>query len=160
MHGLEIMSATIENPLPNTHELTSLLSQMESLGDNCELGFVLRKHHQNGGSLFRWSITTANTLVAFLNQPKLDIYQLGCLTPYSPKMAKDASCGFCFHSTMLSSKIDGILQFDLLESDRRAIHAIEKEKFKHLQGKFNDRLSLGGIFVCKQNEELPDEIRH
>lgn len=45
------------------------LSRIECLGDNCELGFVMRNLKYEKSSLFRWSITPIATLIQFVENP-------------------------------------------------------------------------------------------
>ena len=42
------------------------LSRIESLGDNCELGFVLRRLGSEEGMLFRWASMQPESLLATL----------------------------------------------------------------------------------------------
>lgn len=143
-------------PAPDSG-LAQLLPHLESLGDNCEFGFVLRKLQHNGGGLFRWSITTVDGLLRFLSQPESVIYRFEDLVPYSQKMVKDLQSGFCFHSAMGSSKVEGEQRFDLSEDVRRALYLQESEKIWHLREKLIARLRTGGVFVVKRNLNLSDD---
>ncbi len=139
------------------------LSRLESLGDNCELGFVLRKAKYERGGLFRWTITPVDKLIGFLENPEKDLFCWDCLVPYGPGMVLDLSSGFSFHSQMRSEKNDqGVLEYVAAEAERAKLFEIEKSKIEYLKEGFLKRLRapVGSIYMIKANNGIdPQHIR-
>ncbi len=61
------------------------INRFESLGDNCELGFVLTRHKIGHSSLLRWSLTTLPVLCAVLRDDFSDLYKFSNLEPARPR---------------------------------------------------------------------------
>ncbi len=139
------------------------LSRLESLGDNCELGFVLRKAKYEKGGLFRWTITPVDKLIGFLENPEKDLFCRDSLVPYGPGMVLDLSSGFSFHSQMRSEKNDqGVLEYVATEAERAELFEIEKSKIDYLKESFLKRLRapVGSIYIIKANNGIdPKHIR-
>jgi hypothetical protein len=142
---------------------TSLLAsdqilRFESLGDNCELGFVLRNLGCEGGSLFRWTAMTPHQLLSQLRAKFEGMYEFPNLQPLRTDMVTDVAYGVGWHSSMTSKLIEGQQKFLLDESARRKIYRSESRKIRYLRAKFIARAQLGGlIFVIKSNEEIGNE---
>ena len=125
----------------------------ESLGDNCEFGFVQRANGYEDGGLFRWSISPLDKLILCLDSKFIDFYLFDNLKPSAPDMVCDTATGLMFHTQMHS--IDG--QFVLSQAGRREIYTKEKNKMDHLLDKFRRRMQEPGtICVYKRNSEVPD----
>jgi hypothetical protein len=60
--------------------------RIESLGDNCELGFVLRHLGVEAGSLFRWAAMKPEQLLMKLRADFDGMYEFANLSPLRPAM--------------------------------------------------------------------------
>jgi hypothetical protein len=131
----------------------AVLQCFESLGDNCEFGFVQRANGYEEGGLFRWSISPLDKLIICLDADFKDLYLFDNLEPSAPDMVRDIATGLMFHTRMHS--IDG--QFVLGEAGRREIYASEKSKMDHLLEKFRRRVrEPSTICVYKRNSGVGD----
>jgi hypothetical protein len=131
----------------------ALLQRFESLGDNCEFGFVQRANGYEDGGLFRWSISPLEKLILCLDANFKDLYLFDNLEPSAPDMVRDIATGLMFHTQMHS--IDG--QFVLGKAARREIYAREKCKIDHLLDKFRRRIrEPSTICVYKRNSGVVD----
>jgi hypothetical protein len=131
----------------------ALLRCFESLGDNCEFGFVQRANGYEDGGLFRWSISPLDKLIHCFDTDFKDLYSFGNLAPSAPDMVRDIATGLMFHTRMQS--IDG--QFVLDHAGRREIYSAEKRKIDHLLDKFRRRVQEPGtICVYKRNSGVVD----
>lgn len=129
------------------------LKRFESLGDNCEFGFVQRANGYEEGGLLRWAISPLNNLIHCLDTDFRNFYLYENLEPSAPDMVRDTATGLAFHTDMRS--LDG--QFILEDAPRRAIYAKEKTKMYYLLDKFRMRLrQQDTICVYKQNVGVTD----
>lgn len=126
------------------------ISRFESLGDNCEFGFVQRHLGVDPGGLLRWATTGPHLLPGLIRSEFDGIYHFENLTPSSRDMVRDAGSGVFFHSRMTST--DGV--FDHSEAERRAIHGEEIGKIRYLVAKLLAALREGRVFVLKHNRGL------
>src|ERR1700712_5782214 len=101
------------------------LLRLEGLGDNCELGFVLRRLRFEDGMLFRWASIRPESLLATLRGDFEHLYELDNLVPQNSKMVRDLRYGTAWHSQMTSSRRAGTPTFDLQEKERLPIHERE-----------------------------------
>ena len=135
------------------------LTRIESLGDNCEIGFVMRNLKYEKGSLFRWSITPIAKLIDFIEEPDQTLFDADALEPFSPGMVVDKQTGFSFHSKMRSEKNDDGKLVYIAEQDERAeIHDKEKSKIEYLRNGFKQRLNsdAGSIYLVKANNGMDE----
>src|SRR4051812_28696253 len=88
------------------------LRRLEGLGDNCELGFVLRRLGFEDGMLFRWASVKPECLLATLRGDFQSLYEFENLVPQNPRMVWDLQYGASWHSRMHSSVDEGVLTFD------------------------------------------------
>jgi hypothetical protein len=131
----------------------ALLHRFESLGDNCEFGFVQRANGYEDGGLLRWSISPLDKLILCFETDFRDLYLFENLEPSAPDMVRDIATGLMFHTQMHS--IDG--HFILEERTRRELYAREREKIDHLLGKFRRKVrQLDTICVYKRNSAIND----
>ena len=138
--------------------VTRFLPFCESLGDNCEFGFFMRQLGYDKGGFFRWTVTPFKSLVAYIAQPGMPIYEFDDLVPMSATMVSDSATGFGYHTEMLSVLNEGAFQFVDAESVRREIHEKELAKLTYLADSFAQRLQVGGcVFVVKRNVNLTEE---
>jgi hypothetical protein len=134
-----------------------VLQSFESLGDNCEFGFVQRANGFEDGGLLRWSISPLDKLILCLDTNFKDFYLFDNLEPSGPDMVRDTGTGLMFHTQMHS--IDG--RFVLGENVRREIYVKEKNKMDHLLEKFRRRIQQQGmICVYKRNSGATDDEAH
>lgn len=123
----------------------------ESLGDNCEFGFVQRKSGVEDGGLLRWAISPPDALSAAIENDFAHVFEFENLVPSSPRMVRDLGSGLAFHSAMHSE--NG--QFLLEEPERRKIWKDEYEKISYLSYKLLKTLNEGQkILVYKRNSGL------
>jgi hypothetical protein len=136
------------------------LLRIESLGDNCEPGFVLRKLGCEAGSLFRWARVTPDQLLAVLRADFDGIYEFAGLTPLYHDMVKDKRYGIGWHTEMRSAvAADGRWRFIGDETARQKIYRQEIEKIRYLTSKFISHAQLGGIiFVLKCNAGIATDV--
>jgi hypothetical protein len=129
--------------------------RIESLGDNCEPGFVLRNLGCEAGSLFRWARATPEQLLAVLRANFAGMYELAKLTPLRDEMVTDERYGIGWHTELRSRQVAGQRSFIADEGKRRKIHLKEMRKIDYLTAKFTARAKLGGvIFVIKCNDGI------
>lgn len=127
--------------------------RFESLGDNCELGFVLRGVGLDVGSFFRWCVTPPDVLARVFQSDFQDVYRFENLVPVHATMVRDLGSGLCFHSSMASEN----QIFTQPVEERRAVHAQELEKVNYLLAKLRARLSDPDvIFIYKVNAGLDE----
>jgi len=139
---------------------SELLNLLESLGDNCELGFYLRENGHETSSFLRWVLCPVDTVIGYV---ELDAPRAGFafenLVPSAPGMVRDTSTGFCFHTTMRSTRTSDGFEFEHDEATRLTMYAAEKSKHDHLLQKFESSLASDTpkIYVVKANDELSEE---
>lgn len=133
------------------------LERIESLGDNCELGFVMRNLKYEKGGLFRWTITPIDKLVAYLSDIDQALFEKESLSPFSPGMVIDAKSGFSFHSAMKSEKNEsGDLSYIDSSAERDSFYLKEKSKIDYLCNGFKERITAdkGSIYLVKANKGM------
>ncbi len=131
----------------------TLLQHFESLGDNCEFGFVQRANGYEDGGLLRWSISPLDKLIVCFETDFKDLYLFENLEPSAPDMVRDIATGLMFHTQMHS--IDG--QFVLGDQARREIYIRERHKIDHLLAKFRRKLQEPNtICVYKRNSGVSE----
>lgn len=130
----------------------SALERMESIGDNCELGLVLRHHGHESGGFFRWTLCPIESAIALLRNSFHGAFDYGNLVPHSRILVRDKQTGIAFHSKMHSIDTDRKWEFAHSEEERREIYESEAEKVLHLARKFHARArNPDTIFVVKKN---------
>lgn len=129
----------------------NVIARFESLGDNCEFGFVQRQLGYEDGSLFRWTVSPFHPLVKSLNSSFEGMYQFEHLEPSAPDMVKDRLTGLAFHTKMYSK--DGV--FIASEEEWRKIYEDEISKITYLKEKFfKNLLNKARFFVFKSNNNI------
>lgn len=134
-----------------------LLEQFESLGDNCEFGFVQRFHGAEPSSLFRWATAPLHGVLRGLEDGWADIYSWEHLKPWAFDMAWDDKYQCAFHCAVHCSRSseDEPFEFVLPEVERRAVWEADRPKFIHLRDKTIASLKTGNkIYVAKANAGL------
>lgn len=115
-----------------------LAARFESLGDNCEFGFVLRALGNEAGGLLRWAVTGIRPLIRLLETDFAGFYQFENLRPLEAhNMVEDQATGLSFHTQMLCAAE----RFEQDEAERRAIHREELAKYDYMIGKLRARLA-------------------
>lgn len=145
---------------PGHAQFTGLdLGRLESFGDNCELGFVLRRLGWEDGSLFRWSSIAPESLLATLRGDFAGLYDFEQLEPHRRSMVLDRRYGTAWHSGMTASPGGGAWAFDHDPAVRRSIHAGESAKRAHLVGKLHRKFEHPNpVFVIKRNAGISPEV--
>lgn len=139
-----------------------LLDLFESLGDNCELGFVQRFHGSEPSSLFRWATAPLHGVIAGLEDGWRDLYAFDSLLPWAYDMAWDDKYQCAFHGN-IACEIDdtGQLNFSLGDAARHKVWTTERLKVVHLRDKTLKCLRSGEkIFVAKANAGLTLDACH
>lgn len=135
------------------------LQRVESLGDNCELGFVLRRLGCEDGMLFRWASVSAESLLATLRNDFVELYEFANLSPHRDTMVLDRRYGTSWHTGMISRQANGTRSFELAETDRRVVFEAEQRKRSHLVAKLRQKFSQPKpVFVLKCNESVTPDL--
>jgi hypothetical protein len=130
------------------------LRRFESLGDNCEFGFVQRAIGENPSGLLRWAISPPSSLMTALASDFDDFYQYPNLLPSAADMVRETRYDLFFHTSMRS--FDKV--FVEPEAARRQTYQAEKAKMDHLLTRFRARLAdPATIFVYKTNAGVSDQ---
>ncbi|BEO79880.1 hypothetical protein SMTE5_09110 [Serratia marcescens] len=134
------------------------LSCFESMGDNCEFGFYLRKKGIESGSLFRWSLIKEHQdLLNLISSDFNGFYQYHNLQPTWRNMLVDKSNGVIFHTELFSQQFGERWEFEDDEDKRKEKYLIEKGKIDYLVNKFYISLKEGNrVFVIKKNNNQID----
>lgn len=137
----------------------AILPLIESLGDNCELGFYLEENRLNKGFLLRFAQVTPRSAVTFVRSPERNRFAFEDLEPFSRTMVKDRATQIAFHTKMRSCRTPEGWCFETPEEERRAIYTEDKSKYDYLLERFESRLCSDEprIYVIKSNEGLSDE---
>jgi hypothetical protein len=124
------------------------ITRFESLGDNCEFGFVMSRHGVAYSSLFRWAITSLPVLCETLRNDFKDLYRLENLEPASPKMLLDRGTGARFHTDMVRNHV--------FVENYRTVYEQEANKVMHLRKRLQEKLQdPNAIFVYKDRRDPP-----
>ncbi|WP_145962785.1 hypothetical protein [Mangrovicoccus ximenensis] len=128
-----------------------LASQFESLGFNCEFGFVQHDCGWRQGGLLRWALVQPEPLLRGIASGFEGIYDFANLQPRNPKMVTDQATGLGFHSAMQSA--GGAFVHD--EAERRRLHLEERDKILAMRDRLLRQLASGRhMFVYKDNAGL------
>lgn len=137
-----------------------LVSKFESLGDNCEFGFVQRFHEAEPSSLFRWATAPLHGVMIGLEDSWHNIYSWESLRPWAYEMAWDDQYQCAFHCAVHCDRSaeDQPFEFVLPDAERRAVWESDRPKFLHLRDKTLSSLkNADKIFVVKANAGLSVE---
>lgn len=133
------------------------LAPFESIGENCEFGFVQRALGHEVSSLLRWTFldSTAAT-VAGISTGFAGVFAFENLVPAADgTMVRDQAHGIAFHTDMRAERTPSGWEFVAPEDERRALHAAELSKFLYLRDKFNQAIETGQrIYVAKRSSGL------
>jgi hypothetical protein len=136
-----------------------MLDLVESIGNNCELGFVLRKNKHEGGSVFRWVAVDPERAIQLIQDDFAGMFLFENLVPNPGGMVLDTRSNAAFHSKMKSISIGGKLEFIANEEERRNLYEVERQKFEYLVKKFHDRLQVPEVvYVIKRPRAISPEI--
>ena len=139
--------------------MNTWLTEFESIGDNCEFGFVQEKLGFYRSSLLRWGLLDDPQSTSRLIRTGFeDVFDFENLQPAgSGLMVRDVTAGVAFHSAMRSQLRNGVWEFIASEAERRRVHAEEMQKFLYLRQKFRSDLADGKrIYVAKRNIDLTE----
>lgn len=136
-----------------------ILRHFESLGDNCEFGFVQRRSGLEPGGFLRWAFTSPDALTRALETRFSGIYEYENLAPSSDDMVRDSRHGIFFHTKMRSELRDGKRAFIQAEPERRKAHAEEAPKAEYLKAKLIQQLdNAEKVFVYKVNYAVENAV--
>lgn len=130
--------------------------RFESLGENCEFGFALRKCRNEDSQLLRWAVTPFPALIDLIRDPPDRIYRREDLEPAAPDMVRDRRTGIGFHCAFrFRESAQGWTPVAQADGDD-ALYERDAGKFQHLYDKFRRRLRNGNrIFVYKLYKDMP-----
>jgi hypothetical protein len=80
-------------------------SRVEPLGDNCELGFVMRKHGYEGGSFFRWVAVQREGVKSLIESDFQFAFQFENLKAHPGNMVMDTPLGLLIIPKCILSRI-------------------------------------------------------
>lgn len=133
-----------------------LLAQFESLGDNCEFGFVQRFHGVEPSGLMRWATAPIEGVITGLNDGWSDLYQVDALQPWAFDMAWDDRYKIALHGSVRCSRdSQGVPHFSLSGGDLLA--ALERDRAKALHLRDTSLAGLARrdrVYVVKANAGL------
>ncbi len=124
------------------------VTRFESLGDNCEFGFVLRTYGVKRGGLFRWALTTVPVLCNTLGAKVDKFYRLENLEPSNPRMLRDKATGLRFHSEMIKDSAFVENYFQIYQDEIKKIH--------YLYSQFQMRLADPACILVYKDNRNPD----
>jgi hypothetical protein len=131
------------------------LERVESLGNNCEVGFVLKNLGHTSGGVFRWVAVKPSDAYRAVMSDFDGVFEFGNLAPHSSGMVFDKRSRIAFHSKMRSHRAGAELEFIDPEEKRRELYALERQRFEVLTERFRDRLKVPGIvYVTKSNRGI------
>ncbi len=134
------------------------LLRLEGFGDNCEMGFVLRRIGFEAGMLFRWALVRPESLLATLRGDFAGLYEFDNLVPKNSEMVRDLHYGTAWHTQMYSSLRAGTRTFNADREHRRTIHAREEAKLAYMAEKLRAKFCHPNpVFVIKANSGIPED---
>ncbi|MEL6065273.1 hypothetical protein [Methylobacterium sp. DCY52] len=143
------------------------MAAFESIGANCEFGFVKDWLGHKSGSFFKWTfIWHSRDVARIINNDFSGAYEFNNIVPSEPHMVRDSVYNIGWHSKMISApenttdeSAPSELKFVASEAERREIWEIEYEKVQFFIKRFRNSLASGSrIFVYKPvNQIMSDE---
>lgn len=132
-----------------------LMRQFESIGDNCEFGFVQWYHGVDESGLLRFASTEFDGLLRLFDAQFQGAFDWEDMAPYSSNMVRSKRFGVAFH-TDIRCVLDGEKwKYATDEEARRQFYDVELGKLVHLQQKLLDTFRSGDrILVYKRNAGL------
>ena len=144
--------------------MQDLFSQFESLGANCEFGFVQRRAGLEPPGLLRWAMATSPAaLTAAIKGDFAGIFAFENLVPFNEGMVLDRALGLAFHSALRSVAAPNGFVFADPEEDRRDLYRFEQARIAGLLEGIRTTMREGSrIFVfCKYHGVMtPHEIAY
>lgn len=148
------------NSVPEGYQLNpDLLTKFESIGDNCEFGFVQRFHGAEPSSLFRWATAPIEGVIAGLNDQWEHIFEHENMRPWAYDMAWDDRYRCAFHGEIrCEPDSEGHMQFAMDGEERKKALDTDQSKIRFLRDKTLKGLRTEDrIYVVKANAGLPFE---
>ncbi|GEM_PF-6627796 len=139
-----------------SENINHILERFENCGENCELGFALRKMNNETAGLLRWAAVSPQALLNLLNMGYENLYRYENLVPINENMVEDTLYGLKFHTSFTFKEIDGEWVHQLDENARQVAYRQDLSKREYLAKKFWERLEdPQTIFVYKPYPGLP-----
>lgn len=130
--------------------------RFESLGHNCEVGFVLEAAGNGNSGMFRWLSTSLEATTVAIRRDFEGFFAFENLVPHAPDMVRDVVYDIAFHSRMHSARAGENLTFVLPEEERRPLYEAEAGKIKYFHKRFHESLrDERTIFILKESRN-PD----
>ncbi len=132
----------------------------ESLGEDCEFGFVLSSLSLNEGSYFRWAQCSAHAALNLVESRFEGCFEKENLTvsKFNPKMIYDLHYRIAYHSTVQRDPLTGVeVYWRDGEEARNIIYPPEFSKRSTMASRFLRRLERKRlIYVIKSNESFTE----
>ncbi|MCF3596433.1 papain-like cysteine peptidase [Rhodobacteraceae bacterium LMO-12] len=130
------------------------IERFESLGHNCEFGFVMQKKGVKKSSLLRWAISPVGSVIRGLGNDFTGIYELRNLIPSQIDMVQDTASGFHFHTKMVADRV--------FVDNHARFHPDEKQKNDYLRARLLEQIGdPHTIFIYKGRTETPlDQLKN
>ena len=116
-HAIPYPPATVMNP-QNAPPITPCkvdapemtdehwLANFESLGSNCEFGFVLKLCGIDNLSLFRWAeVFSIRTVTRIISNDFAGLFEFDHLRPYNAATVRDSKYNICWHTALRSTGV-------------------------------------------------------
>jgi hypothetical protein len=132
-------------------------SRVEPLGDNCELGFVMRKLGYEGGSFFRWVAVHREGVKSLIENDFQLAFQFESLKAHPGNMVMDTAFGAAYHTDMHSVPDNDKLVFIDDEATLREKHSNELKKVRYLADRFRSNLGVDGILYVTKSSGVTNE---
>ena len=141
-------------------EMSHLFAQFESLGDNCEFGFVQKQAGALNISLLRWAGISYQGLLKGLAQDFEGLFAFDRLAPVWTDMVADREYGVSFHTQFKIATVDGRHAFAEAPEALVVTYAKEAARIALLRRKFIEGLDTGErIYVYKHKAAItPAEL--
>jgi hypothetical protein len=125
--------------------LGGIIGHFDSLGQNCEFGFIQAANHFGEGSLLSFALVdSANAVIRLLEQRMEGLYARDRLAPIGDgPLVRDRHYGIAFHSRIYVH--DGV---PMPEAGRDAAYADDLSKITYLVEKCNASCASPGASGC------------
>jgi hypothetical protein len=129
------------------------LERVESLGLNCELGFVLRGLGNWKPSVFRWSFAPPESVIKLIEADFAHLYEPSSLVPQRDHSVVDTNYGVRFHTNLKTEK--GGRDWQFVDSDTKSrlrILEAERDLIRGQAAEFRARYeSPGTLYVLTRD---------
>jgi Putative papain-like cysteine peptidase (DUF1796). len=141
--------------------LAEQLDRVESLGLNCEVGFVLRQLGNERPSVFRWVFARPPVVLDLIENDFADYFDVANIVAHwSPEEIRDDRYKVVLHSN-LEVEVDGdVRRFTMTDEKRRnRILKAEQSVARALAASFRRRYEMPDtLYVMVRRETMPEPL--